>query len=123
LTELTLLAGLLICLGGVVLMVRQARRQRSWSREQPPGRTRLEGIHDLSGTAMIAGGISIMHLSSVAEHVNERTLPAHPWLSFFSGTIVLLAFGIQMGRLLMRWQLSRLQAVLDTESGEFTPRP
>jgi hypothetical protein len=123
-TDLTLLGGLLFGLAGIVLTVRQAGRRWWWAREQPARSTiRLEGIAELAGPTAIFGGLAMMQLGNVAEHVSKRTLPPDPWLSLASGVAVLLVFGVQLGRLLMRWQLRRLGAVLDTESGEFTPRP
>jgi hypothetical protein len=121
-TDLALLGGLCLCLAGVVLTLRQLGRW--WTREQPRGmsRRRLEGVADLAGPTALFGGIAMMQFGNVAEHVSERTLPADLWFSLLSGAAVLLVFGVHLGRLMMRWQLRRLGAVVDTESGEVTSR-
>lgn len=114
-TDLTLFAGLFICLAGVVMTVRQAGRR--WRAQQPRVRSTnyLEGIGDLSGPATIFGGIAMMQLGSLAEHLHEGTWPPNLRLSLVSSGVVLLVLGIQLGHLLMRWQLRRLLAGLDTE--------
>jgi hypothetical protein len=122
-TDLTLFGGLVICLAGVVMTVRQAGRR--WrAREQPRGRSTsyLEGIDDLSGPTTVFGGIAMMQLGSLAEHLHEGTLPPNLRLSLLSSAVVLLVLGIHLGRLLMRWQLRRLLAGLDSGSNEITPR-
>jgi hypothetical protein len=120
-TDLTLFGGLVIGLAGVVLTVRQAGR-RWWARAQPRRRStsHLEEIADLAGPTTIFGGITMMQLGNVIEHV--RTLPPNVRFSLLAGAVVLLVLGLHLGRLVMRWQLRRLLAALDAESGEFTPR-
>lgn len=115
------LTGLFIVLAGFVLIVRQVGR-RWWAREQPRGRSTnyLEGIADLAGPTAIFGGLTMMQLGNVIERV--RTLPPDIRFSLLSGGVVLLIFGAHLGRLMMRWQLRRLLAVLDAERSEITPR-
>jgi hypothetical protein len=122
LTDVTLNLGLLIGLVGVVLTLRHVGRRLSWTREHANSTRRIESIGELTSIAALFGGMAVMQLGTIAEHVSQRTLPPSPWLSLFSSTVVLLLFGLSLGRLFTRWQLHRLRAVLDTESGEVTTR-
>jgi hypothetical protein len=112
--DLTLDAGLLIGLAGVVLIVRQvARRLREPTQE---GTARyVEGIGDLASLTVLFGGWVVMLFGSFAEHVSDEMLPSHLRLSLFGGMGILLLFGFQLGRLFMRWQVQRLLTELDAE--------
>jgi protein-S-isoprenylcysteine O-methyltransferase Ste14 len=113
-TDVTLIAGIFMCLAGLVLTVRQASRRREQARRRSA--SYVERIGDLASQAVVFGGVALVQFGNVAKHVSERTLPANLWLSLASSTSVLLVFGVLLGRLHMRWQLRRLLAVLDTES-------
>src|SRR5258708_40287116 len=122
--DLTLLAGVFICLAGLVLMLRQAGRGVWWAREQPrqTSARHVEGIGVFVNQTVFFGGMALTMFGNIARHISDRTLPAKLWLSLLSGAAVLLAFGVQLGRLLIRWQVQRLLAELDAESVEITPR-
>jgi hypothetical protein len=124
LADLTVLAGLLIVLAGVVLTLRQVGRRLWWAREQPRRRSAsyVEGIGVVASQAVLFGGMAVMLFGNIAGHISDKTMPTNLRLSLLSGTAVLLLFGVQLGRLLMRWQVRRLLAELDTENGEVTPR-
>ena len=114
-TELTLLIGLLICIAAPILLV---RRRLSWVREHPGQFSkRLESLDEIAIQALPFGGILLMQFANLVDHVREETLPQNIWLSIGSGALMLLVFGMQLGRLLMRWQLRRLGDLLDTKSG------
>jgi hypothetical protein len=112
-TDLTLIAGLLVCVTGLVLMLRQAGR---WARERSTGH--LDVFGDAASLAALFGGIAVMQLGDVAEHISDNTLPADLWLSLVSGSLVLVVFGAQLGRLAVRLEMRRLQAARDTQSNQ-----
>jgi hypothetical protein len=116
-TDLTLIAGLLICLTGFVLMLRQAGQwARERAREKSTGHLGVFG--DAVSLAALFGGIALMQLGNVAEHISDQTLPADLWLSLVSGSLVLVVFGAQLGRLAMRLEMRRLGAARDPQSSE-----
>jgi hypothetical protein len=114
---MTLTAGLIVVLAGIVLMVRQVGRRRWWTR--PPARPRsaryVEGVGDLASQAVVFGGGVLIQFGTVAGHISEKTLPANLWLSLVGTTIWFVMFGVVVGRLLMRWQLRSLVAAIDSE--------
>jgi hypothetical protein len=124
LADWTIGAGFLICLAGAVLTIRQVGRRLWWAREQPRQRSAkyVEGIADVTSQAVLWGGMTMTQFGNIAGHINDKTPLANPWLSPISGAAVLLVFGVQLGRLLMRWQVQRLLADLDMASGEIPPR-
>lgn len=124
-TELTLAAGLVLGLAGIVLTVRQVSRRNWGARQSDRPRTAwyVEGIGDLAIQALLVGALALMQFSNVAGHIAERTLPANLWLSFVSSAMILILFGVLLGRLLMRWQLRRLLAEIDAESARSSGTP
>ncbi len=117
-TDLTLLnAGIIMCLAGIVLMVRQVGRRHWWTGQ--PARLRsaryVEAIGDLASQAVVFGGVALIQFGNVAEHIREKTLPANLWLSVVGSTLWFVMFGVVVGRLLMRWQLRSLLAAIDAE--------
>ena len=112
-------AGLLAGFAGTVLTVREVRRlRRAGEQPQPRSARYLEGIAVLVSQALILGGIALIQFGNVAGHISDNTRPAHVWLSFVSGAGIVLLFGFQLGRLVMRWQMNRLLTELDMERRE-----
>lgn len=117
-TDITIATGLLIAATGAPLTIYESYRR--WApREQgrPSGAGRLEGIKELASRAACFGGVAMTQFGSVAGHLTEGTLPAHLWLSIVSLAAGVLTFGIALGRLHMRWQLSSLRTVPGTTNG------
>jgi len=120
-----LFAGLLVGLAGAALMFREVKR-RFWAgqnRPQPRSARYVEGIGVLVSQAMIFGAMATMQFGSIAGHISDHTPPANLKLSLLGGVSVVLLFGFQVGRLAMRWQVHRLLAEFDEQSGEFKFRP
>jgi hypothetical protein len=104
-TDLTLIAGFVICLTGFLTMLRQAGH---WARVRSAGHR--QGSGDAAGLAALFGGIALMQLADAAEHIGNNTLPGNLWLSLLSGALVLVVFGAQLGRLAVRLQMRRQAA-------------
>jgi uncharacterized membrane protein YdcZ (DUF606 family) len=106
--EMTLFTLLSCIFVGGVLMVRAAARARKRAREGTP--TYVEGIGFLAGQAVVFGGIAVAPFGNFAERASDGKLPANLWPSLLGGALGFLAFGITLGRLLMRRQMQRLLA-------------
>ncbi len=122
--DLTIFAGVFICLAGGVLTLREVGRRQWWAREQPRRRSAnyVEGVGVVASQAVLFGGMPVTWFGNIAGHIINKTPPANLWLSLLSGAAVFLVFGVQLGRLAMRWQVRRLLVELDTESGEIRSR-
>jgi hypothetical protein len=114
---MTLNAGLIMGLAGIVLMVRQVGRRHWWTGQAARLRSAryVEGIGDLASQAVLFGSVALIQFGNVADHMREKTLPASLWLSFVGSTIWFVMFGVAVGRVLMRWQLRSLLAAIDAE--------
>ena len=118
--DLMLTAGLVVGLAGIVLLIRQVGRRRSWTRasSRPRSAWYVEGVGDLACQALLVGGLVLMQLGTLARHIVERTLPTNLGLSVVASTAILVLFGIAVGRLSMRWQLRSLLAEIDAEGAQ-----
>ncbi|HEY1630760.1 MAG TPA: hypothetical protein VGF56_05560 [Rhizomicrobium sp.] len=106
---MTILAGLPVTVAGAVLTVRQvARRMRETIRERSA--RQVEEIADVASQAILFGGVATVLFGNIAQHIGDRRPPSVPWLSLISMTSIVLVFGVQLGRLLMRWQMRRVLA-------------
>jgi hypothetical protein len=112
-------AGLLIGLAGAALTLREVKRKLWPAHEQPQPRSAryVEGIGVLVSQAVIFGGMATMQFGTIAEHISNNSRPANLGLSLIGSAAIVLLFGFQLGRLAMRWQVQRLLAELDAESG------
>lgn len=122
--ELMIFGGVFTGLAGLVLTIHQVLRRQS-GREQPRPRSAhyVEEIGVLVCQTLVFGGMALTTLGNIAAHIRDKTLPTNLWLSFLGGMGALLLFGVQSGRLLMRWQVGRLLAEFDAGNGETTPSP
>ena len=122
--DILLLIGMFVCLAGAFLAVPLIRRQLGWIREHPRRSSkRLESMSEIAIPAVPLAGILLLQFANLADHVREETLPQNIWLTIGSGSGLLLIFGMQLGRLLMRWQLQHLGGLLDTKSGVVRDQP
>jgi hypothetical protein len=110
-----LFVGIFMCLAGAVLIVRLSMRQGRQRAQKGTARY-LEGTGDLAVQLLVFGGLAAMLFGNIGEHMRERTLPEHPWLSLLGGAAILLLLGIQLGRLHMRWRVQPFMAEPDTET-------
>lgn len=109
-----LVVSLLVLLVGIVLTTRQLKRRL---RELARGTHRVvEEPADLACQAMFLGGLALMQLSQISDHIINRSLPPDPWLSLTASTLTLVLFGISLGRLLMRWQLRHVCGELNSDA-------
>ena len=113
-------AGLLIGLMGAGLTLREVWRRRGQAREPPQPRSAryVEGIGVLVSQVVVFGGMALIQFGNIAGHMIDNTRPEHLGLSFAGSVAIVLLFGFQLGRLVMRWQVQRLLTELDTESDE-----
>lgn len=111
-SELMLLVSLMVMFVGFVLMTRQIGRR---VRELVRGKQRIvEGTADIACQSIFFGGLALLQLSQLVEHVNKGALPPDPWLSLTASTSIFILFGASLGRLLLRWQLRDVLSDLDS---------
>jgi hypothetical protein len=82
------------------------------------GTRQIEGIGEIAVHTALFGGILIVmtaNLNTVATLATDSLMLT---LAIASAALVVLFFGVQLGRLLMRYQLHRLGGVLNTVTGE-----
>lgn len=115
---LIFLSGLLVCLGAGTIFLLLANRRTKLARDQ---RTRyFQSVAEIacqsafSGGLLLIAGVDFTVLGSLSRPPADLTLPLILLL-----TLILL-FGIQLGRLLIRYQLGRLGTLLNTVTGEIT---
>jgi uncharacterized membrane protein len=108
----------LIALACAVLTVHQVgRRVRETIRDRSV--RQVEDIADVASQAVFFGGIALVLLGNVAQHICDNTPPATPWLSLAACTSIVLAFGFHLGRLVMRWQMRHMLGA--PRNGETAP--
>jgi hypothetical protein len=114
----TVIAGVILCLAGLVLTIRRLGRRHGLIHQQacPRSARYVEAVGDLASQAVVFGGVALIQFGNVAQHISEWTVPANLWLSFVSSTMVFVLFGVVLGRLHMRWQLRGFLSELDMES-------
>jgi hypothetical protein len=64
------------------------------------------------------GGIALMQLGNVAEHISDQTLPADLWLSLVSGSLVLVVSARGWDVLPCAWKCGAAAAARDPQSSE-----
>lgn len=113
-------SGVFIGLGAVVVKVLLARRRQISARET--GKTLIEGVVEMACQSALFVGlllIAVANLETIAMLDASRSILIR---SIVLAALLVLCLGVQLGRLLMRYQLSRLRGVLDTVSGEIAPK-
>lgn len=112
--------GSLTSLGALILTMRFARDRRRLAREE--GRKYFQGIGEIAAQAGFSGGFLLMAAANPIALGGLGMLPAIFTLPLALVAILILLFGVQLGRLLMRYQLRRLGTVVDTATGEVLTR-
>jgi hypothetical protein len=79
-------------------------------------------VGEIATQAATFGGMVLVQVGDIAKRMNEGAFPHDAGLILAGSAAGLLVFGVHLGRLLMRWQLCRLQATIDGESGLITAR-
>lgn len=111
-------AGLLVCLGAGTIFLLLANRRQKLECER---RTRyFQSVPEIASQSVFSSGwvlIAVANfniLRSLSRPQADFTLPV------LSILILTLILGVQLGRLLIRCQLRRLGALLNTVTGEIT---
>ncbi len=112
--------GILTSLSAFVLTLRFVRDRQGLARER--GRKYFPGIGEVAAQAAFSGGILLMTAANPIALGGLGMLPAIFSLPLTLVAILILLFGVQLGRLLMRYQLGRLGAAIDTTTGEVLTR-
>ena len=113
---LAIIFGTLIGLGSIVLKgFLASRRQRLVSER---GTRQIEGIGEVASQAAISGSMLLVAAASFSVVATLEGEAATLTFSIICAVILVLLFGVQLGRLLMRYQLRRLRALVDTVTGE-----
>lgn len=112
--------GILTSLSAFVLTSRFVRDRQGLARER--GRKYFPGIGEVAAQAAFSGGILLMTAANPIALGGLGMLPAIFSLPLILVAILILLFGVQLGRLLMRYQLGRLGAAIDTTTGEVLTR-
>ena len=113
---LAIIFGTLIGLGSIVLKgFLASRRQRLASAR---GTRQIEGIGEVASQAAISGSMLLVAAASFSVVATLEREAATLTFSIICAVILVLLFGVQLGRLLMRYQLRRLRALVDTVTGE-----
>ena len=113
-------SGTIIALGAALVKMLLARRRYISARES--GKTVVEGMDEMACQSGLFVGLLLIaaaDLNTVATLRADRSTLVG---STAFAALLILCFGVQLGRLLMRYQLHRLRAVLDTVSGEVVPK-
>lgn len=101
---------------GSIAVALAARRERL-ARQR--GTRHFQGIAEIASHAGFAASLLLIAAADFSLLTSPIRLPMLPLISTL---ILVLLFGIQLGRLLMRYQLSRLDGILDTATGEVITR-
>jgi hypothetical protein len=109
-------SSILICLGGGLLTVFLASRRERFDRYT--GTKHVQGLGEIASQAAFSGGLLLMVVSDLGVLARVPMSSASRTVLVVSAAILVLLFGVQLGRLLMRYQLRRLHALLDTVTGE-----
>jgi len=112
--SLIIVSALLICFASGAAIVILGSRRKALARDR--GTKQIEGIAELASQAAFSCGLSLIG----AINFSVLATPFPPSLAFpvACALILVLVLGIQLGRLLLRYQLSRLSGELNTVTGQ-----
>ena len=112
---LGIVLSMLLAFGGDSVTLVSARRRRREALASDS--KRFEGIYEIGSQAAFTARLLLMAATNFGTLEGE-TAPAELILLVSALAILLLVLGILLGRLLMRFQLLRVGAVLNTITGE-----
>jgi hypothetical protein len=118
---LAIASGILICLGAGLLSLLLASRRQRLARGR--GAKLFEGLDEIASQAAFAGGLLLMGVANLSALASVGVSPERHTALVATATILVLLLGVQLGRLLMRYQLRRLRGLLDTVTGEVLTKP
>jgi ABC-type proline/glycine betaine transport system permease subunit len=80
-------------------------------------------LDEIASQAAFAGGLLLMGVANLSALASVGVSPERHTALVATATILVLLLGVQLGRLLMRYQLRRLRGLLDTVTGEVLTKP
>lgn len=111
---LAIVFGVLISVGAGVLTLLSAGRRQRLTRET--GNKHFEGIPEIASQAGFCGGLLLIAAADFYTLLSLKS--ADPTIPIVCAVILVTLLGMQLGRLLMRYQLRRFGGLLDTVTGE-----
>ena len=115
-----IILALLICLaGGAANLALASRRKRL---AQDRGAKHVEGVAEIASQAAFSSGLTLIAATNFISLSRLTTFPSDLAVPVGCALILVLVLGIQLGRLLLRYQLSRLPGELDTVTGKIVAK-
>ena len=113
-------SGTLGALSAFIVKLLLARRRRISARKTK--KTLIEGMSEITCQSIFCLGLMLIGGTALHTIATAGARRLTLMLSITAAVILILCFGVQLGRLLMRYQLHRLRGVLDTVTGEIAPK-
>jgi hypothetical protein len=113
---LLVFAALLICFVGGGASVILASRRKSLARDR--GIQQVEGMAEIVGQASFSVGLIFIAAINFSLLSGLTMVPPNLAIPVACALILVLVLGVQLGRLLLRYQLSPLPGKLNTVTGE-----
>jgi hypothetical protein len=117
---LIFVSALLICMGSGAGIVILGRRRKMLATDR--GTHRVEGIAELASQVGFSAGLFFMAAVNFSVLLRLTAFPHSLAIPVACALILVLILGVQLGRLVLRYQLSRLQGELNTVTGEIAAK-